>query len=285
MPKEIAKFLGQSGDRVGFLKVHGSLVVVKSAGAQSASRLATQAEKQASFDLPDSINVPEILEPWNGNSFTMQYVSGVSLGQYLRLASHSEVLGLASVLCQFIDHNFNASRHDGRALHDNSFFKAKLSELRRSLGDSINSRAQRSITAIEHTSRDVPFLSGPNHGDFSFENVIVNPNDHRVSLIDFLNSPFDSPLIDVGRILIDLDHGWWVSGVESAAAEFTARRVISREIRSLCKVRGIQSAAISLFKCFAAIRMLPYTLNPVRRAILDQVLDTELERLTGRDNS
>jgi hypothetical protein len=49
---------------------------------------------------------------------------------------------------------------------------------------------------------------GPCHGDLTLSNVLVSPTKNKVSLIDFLDSFVDTPLVDLAKIRQDTKHGW-----------------------------------------------------------------------------
>ena len=270
---------GQSGDLVHYEVLDGKVVVTKRAGSDS-TRLHAQYLKQSKFPSSNHIQVPKIIIPWNGEAFSMEYVPSMPLGKYLQTASVSEVANCGESIVNFVKEQMTKSKISHAPLNHDLNFLEKIKSMRASLSKSNHKVVQRAAGILEIWSKTFPQLIGPNHGDFSFENILINPRSSEVWLVDFLDSPIESPLLDVGRFLIDSEHGWWGSGIYPLASEKIAGNALGLRIRTECELIGITSSQLSFFKMFTALRIIPYTTNPLRMAILLDIVNEESKLFT-----
>jgi hypothetical protein len=103
---------------------------------------------------------------------------------------------------------------------------------------------------------------------YVFENILVSSSVQTVNLIDFLNSPFESPMIDLGRLWLDARFGWWGWGMSPSANSELNGEIIANMISRVAKSNGISRESLNLFAGLAVLRVAPYTRNPVRLAFL-----------------
>ena len=270
---------GQSGDLVHYEVLDSKVVVTKRAGSDS-TRLHAQYLKQSNFSSSNHIQVPKIIIPWNGEAFSMEYVPSMPLGKYLQTASVSEVANCGESIVNFVKEQMTKSKISHAPLNHDLNFLEKIKSMQASLSKSNHKVVQRAAEILEIWSKTFPQLIGPNHGDFSFENILINPRSSEVWLVDFLDSPIESPLLDVGRFLIDSEHGWWGSGIYPLASEKIAGNALGLRIRTECELLGITSSQLSFFKMFTALRIIPYTTNPLRMAILLDIINEESKLFT-----
>jgi hypothetical protein len=270
---------GQSGDLVHCEVLDGKVVVTKRAGSDS-TRLHVQFLKQSKFPSSNHIQVPKIIIPWDGQAFSMEYVPSMPLGKYLQTASVSEVANCGERIVNFVKEQMTKSKISHAPLNHDLNFLEKIKSMQASLSKSNHKVVQRAAEILEIWSKTFPQLIGPNHGDFSFENILINPRSSEVWLVDFLDSPIESPLLDVGRFLIDSEHGWWGSGIYPLASEKIAGNALGLRIRTECELLGITSSQLSFFKMFTALRIIPYTTNPLRMAILLDIINEESKLFT-----
>jgi len=280
----IASRYGQSGDVVEIFLTEGRQVVKKSS-VTNPNRLRAQAEKQESFPCFPNIKIPRILEGYENGAFTMEYVPGLPIGEFLTFASHKELSQLLDVLEGYFVALFDESQFTNSVLGENTGFIRKIDQImskerlvrtEKSLPSKNETYFQAARKLILHCG-SFKYVSGPNHGDLSFENILVSKKGPQLWLIDMLDSPFETPMIDVGRMLLDSDSGWWWSGIHPSGSELVAHRAISDLIRRICSRYGVSNEEINTFKILAALRILPYSENSARVAILNTVL-TEFVR-------
>lgn len=271
--------LGQSGDSVSLELLDGKIVVSKKS-MTSESRLYQQYLKQVEFDHMSDFIVPRVCKPWDGSGFCMEYVSGKPLGQVLGNASITEVESISKMIALYLQNLIASSVRSMDPIDSNLAFKSKVKSMREALSSSRYELVQKALTILDLESIRVPQLIGPNHGDFSFENVLINQNSGEAWLVDFLDSPIETPLIDISRVLIDMEHGWWGSGLYPSASEKLSSIYMADVLRSTCYNNGIDSLEISFFKLFTAVRLVPYTKNPLRMSILIDLISQELKYLS-----
>lgn len=269
-------FLGQSGDLVEIIQGSEHTVVRKTAKSDS-KKLKLQYEKQLAYNNA-FLSTPRITKQWDSDKFEMEYVPGIALGSYLSFASHIELKNCVSKISNGLVLNLRDSFREREPLSENKEFNNKLRDLKESNLDSSRIQIRKGLKTLEIYSRQIKILSGANHGDYSFENILVNTNTGKIWLIDFLPSPIESPLIDVGRILIDAEHGWWKSGIQQSATQILAGQFLAGHIRDLLVRHEIPEREISFFKIVAVLRILPYTHAPIRKSLLLAALDFELTK-------
>lgn len=270
--------LGQSGDTLRFYSFNNDIQVEK-ISSESNSRLKIQAKKQEEFISVPGISSPKILKPWDGKSFVMEYVPGEVLGSFLKKASIREVKKISEQINYYLDDRFKRKEFSAFKISQNKNFVKKLEKFRVIFDERYPPIVKQILNLIESSSDFINLKFGLNHGDFSFENILIGKNASKIWLIDFLDSPFDTTLLDVSRILLDLEHGWWKSGIYPTASEIANGEVISKGIRQTSKMNNTDDLEISFFKCFTALRILPYTTNSIRLAKIFDVFESEIKFL------
>ncbi len=261
---------GQSGDEVSLTRDEsGNLSVRKSAGS-SKSRLGDQAQKLIDFPSSKRVQVPKIVSPWDGRAFSMQYIPSRVLGDFLAVASHKEVNAIGDALMGFIAEQLATSDRSSGVVGESDVFIDKIEQLRNVHQE--NELRLRAVARLHKISREIPMIFGFNHGDFSFENILIERQTNKVWLIDPITSPVESPLIDLGRYLLDLEHGWWPTFRTEKGSEKVARSILLNSVTNFTEQWGIDQVSLRFFKQLAALRILPYTRNVGRAALLDEAL-------------
>lgn len=213
----------------------------------------------------NSFLVPKILSEFTNSAYYMQYMHATPLGFGLDNMSLEEVKEITDKLVGYFEKCFIL---ESKKINTNvSLLKNKLEDLARSpcSKDLLYSKA------LDFLRNSLPAISVPegwNHGDLSLDNILINYENFNLIFIDFLNSPFESPLIDLGRILLDLKYGWWKNSLNPSLTWVTNSKYISRQIIEVGLEFGIPRSTINYFIIFAALRVIPYTSNPARMAYL-----------------
>lgn len=264
--------LGQSGDRVFIVDDSGKAAVRKEAGStQSHARLSSQFKKHAMASAGNDmepIAVPKILEDMNDTGYTMEYVHGVPIGQLLSNGSRGQLLLIADVVGDY----FERYALQGQNSHLREQVGSKISalvEVYSSMSDQVSKNVGlRALDQFAEYFDSADLRAAWNHGDFSLENLLFQPETSKVFSIDFLDSPFDTILLDAGRIWLDIGKGWWGDGVRPVATSqanlFELRTRLSGRLEKI----GVSNRDLVAFSTLAALRILPYTKNPVRKAFL-----------------
>lgn len=272
--------LGQSGDNVRLIELSGNLFVEKSSNNPK-PRLEIQAKKQANFYSSSGIQAPKIVSDWNGVSFLMEYVPGLPLGEFLKSASVEETKKVIKVISNYFMESFENSKLNSSMLGENVTFVNKLSDVFNATTKKVSVDFSTHLEQFIKLAKLVPDRTGPNHGDFSFENLLIGKNASKMWILDFLDSPIENPMLDVGRFLLDCEHGWWKSGTSPNASEILALSQLSTTTRKACREFESLDIEISLFKVFASLRIFPYTQNPTRKAILMNCIEREIQFWIG----
>lgn len=261
---------GQSGDEVSLTRdSSGNLAVQKKSGSQK-SRLGEQAQKILNFPASVCVHVPRIISPWDGNGYAMEYIPSRVLGEFLTVASHKEVNALGESLMGFIAEQLPKPSRSSGVVGEIDSFNEKLDQLEQAHRS--NEHRNRAVIQLRQDSSTIPLLEGFNHGDFSFENILIERQTNKIWLIDPILSPVESPLIDLGRFLLDLEHGWWPTLRTEKGSEKVARSILLNSVAHLTEEWGIDSASLRFFKQLAALRILPYTRDVGRAALLDDAI-------------
>jgi len=260
--------LGQSQSRIQIIEseLHGK--TVQKLSFENPDRLNKQFKKHVealSLGLKN-ISIPRIVEGFDNGAYQMEYIQGLPLGEYLEVASHVEVTSVAEMMESYFDQTFNMSRPTS--------IKAKFTAKLELLAQTLISKQDCPSELVELHSqiiKNVNFCSdieGWNHGDLSFENIMVNGQTGNIILLDFLDSPFESPMIDIGRFWLDARFGWWGSGMyASANAQLNAELLASMVVAQIKKL-NLSVREVAIFTGLAILRIYPYTKGPVRLAFL-----------------
>jgi hypothetical protein len=247
-------------------------IFVRKSTKHNTARLEEQCKKQKEFKPTSKWAAPIVISDWNGQYFDMDYVAGLPLGVYLRTCSHLELQELIGNICGAIQSSLQQTTRRDVKLKDVQGFKLKISDLQDKLPAS--GLAREALDFVRQ--RTFTLLEGPNHGDFSYENILVDILTRKIWLLDFLPSPVETPLIDLGRILIDAEHGWWQSGTQTSASERIGGKLLAETLREIAGRFGINKEEVSSYKLLAALRIIPYTKTPMRKSILFEVLENEI---------
>ena len=265
--------MGQSGDSVQIIPSGKFHVVRKMRSENSDSRLEYQYQKHLlalAEKKMDPFKAPKILENFDGSGYSMELLHGVPLGAAIRTMSNSETTSVIDGFTSYFSRLFDGDssiREVPQAL-----VLAKLGELEgkyESFEDGTFS-----ATALKAIEEIRVFLSGSsvpyswNHGDFSFENILVSRKAKSLFVVDFLDSPFDTYWLDIGRLWLDLSNPWWGSGFRQPAVSRINQLAIMDGLRPVFETQSFSPRSLNLLASFSALRILPYTSNPVRKAAL-----------------
>lgn len=167
-------------------------ILTKTAGSYSKVRLAEQAAKQINFACTDKITAPRIYQFGYGY-MTMEYMRAYNFLEYAEIFPLDKVAASFNTLLDWIEQQAGAF-----FLLNTTPLKLKLAKIEQEIGQPIN------ITLPNRIS--IP--SGYCHGDLTLSNVMVNKSDNKLIFVDFLDSPVDSPLIDLAKLRQDTFFHW-----------------------------------------------------------------------------
>ena len=255
-------------------------------------RLKAQSEKQASFH-GEPVKVPAVLNQGYTEEglyfFDMEYVQGITLAEYIKTIEIGKVKGLVeSLVSSIIPTKAIASTPECK--YDVSqIFAKKLSGLKKTLSVHHNPVIDQSLALLE--AHDWSKLNYSQcHGDMTLENIIVK-ND-KLYFIDFLDSFYDSWVLDIGTLLQDIQVMWSYRFQETVSMNTVLRLIVFRDllIDEIKKVNPAYVVEVYYSLLQKLIRIYPYTkdeftynfLNENTRRVIEKIM--QLENAAGEES-
>lgn len=166
-------------------------------------RLEIQAEKQAGYSNPN-IKVPKVLGMGYTDDglyfFDMEYVQGITMSEYIKNIEIDKVRSI----CESIVNNIVNISSDKTEV-DESIFINKIESLQDKLHSKNNPIIDEAISLLNKHSWK-RFVKTQCHGDLTLENIIIK--DGQLYLVDFLDSFYDSWIMDISTIMQDVQTMW-----------------------------------------------------------------------------
>jgi hypothetical protein len=267
--------LGQSAANLQILEKSPGLFVVRKSDFNNSVRLEKQFRKFSSAsEFMKPLCVPILKSEFIDSGYEMEIIEGKTLGEFIQSSSIMEVDKIAEIICSYLARNLltaNLGNHEEvlkglieKCQELTIGLPIDLSEYSKSLFSNL-------LQYTKNTFLNSAHIKGWNHGDFSLENILVaSSNDDCLVLyvIDFLDSPAETPMLDLGRLFLDLDFGWWGGGHWPTASQEINTRHLSLKIKEEIGSLKIQQSLVDAFVGFSIFRILPYTKNPIRLSFL-----------------
>lgn len=266
---------GYSGCRILLYEENGEYFVRKySASISYNKRLETQCAKQESF-VGKSVKAPVVLNKgYDENGifyFDMEYVKGITLAKYISTIDVSKISDIAEAIINNIDFSLKKSSNS-------EVFVSKLLDLKEKTSEYKNSIIDSSLDyLLKYDWAD--FSQSSCHGDLTLENIIVKNGE--LYFIDFLDSFYDSWILDIGKVLQDVECMWSYRNDEKFEMNTKLRILILKEI-ILSKLKTINKKYVK--DSYAALlldllRIYPYAnddntinfLNTQTKSVLDKL--------------
>lgn len=218
-------------------------------------RLKIQCEKQKAFSFP-LIKTPHILNHGytreNLYYFDMEYIQGITLAEYMKSIRIGEVKNIVeTIVSEIVQHP------DSNLEEDHSAFGEKIAALKEKLQGK-NSTIDEALCLLSRHSWD-RFQKTSCHGDLTLENIIIK--DNQLYLIDFLDSFYDSWILDISTLMQDVQTLWSFRNDEEININTVLRLIVFRDIL-MDTIRNI--SPYDYFEVYYAlllklIRIIPYT--------------------------
>jgi hypothetical protein len=270
--------LGQSGSEFEVIQTGQITALRKSKPGDL--RLIEQFEKHlAAQSRPlGGLKTPQILSEFTDFGYLMELVHAVPLGQALNRMTLNQVEELSIKLATYFSSIWSESSKPDANMAD--LFSRKIVSMRDYAAQHGNSSFVHAIDLLTKHRELGLVAEGWNHGDFSYENILIpqNSEDTEIYIVDFLDSPFQSPLLDFGRFWLDLNYGWWGNKFAPSSAWAINNRILRENFVDLIGKLKVPSKSISYFTLFASLRILPYTKSPVRIAHLKSSISDIIKR-------
>ncbi len=253
------ELVGHSGCRLEIGRHDDRLCVIKTSKDQAYNdRLRRQCEKQKSFQ-HSLFRTPEIFtEHYETElfAFSMEYVNGVTLAEYLK---HVEISVIGDLVCTFTRDIPHVGTYDPDA---GKIFSQKIQELKKVnlSGSEMSEPIARAFDVLDAHAWE-HCMSSRCHGDLTFENIIIQ--DEKIYLIDFLDSFYDSWMMDVAKLLQDVECRWSYR-TESEVGENVEIRLLVFKQHLLDAIRFTEHGEEKIHTIYHMLlvnllRILPYT--------------------------
>lgn len=266
---------GHSGCGIFLMETAEGAVWVRKISKEPAynSRLQDQCAKQRSF-LGSRIKTPAVLRDGFDEDgrfyFDMEYIQGVTLAEYVKTMEIGKIKGLVATLVESFVPQTEGWTGDKDQIR--ACFHNKLEDLACNLKDMDNSCVRVAMEMLNHHDwGNVPHSAC--HGDLTLENIIVR-ND-RLYLIDFLDSFYDSWVLDMGTLLQDVQAMWAYRKAKSVSMNTVLRLLVFRDLL-LDAVREINPdylTEIYYALLMKLVRIYPYTTDRLTLDFLDEKLE------------
>lgn len=199
----IKPLTGHSGCGLNLYKCQDTVFLRKDSGTPDYNkRLKKQFIKQNRFTLP-GVKTPQILKHGLEGGlffFDMEFLNGVTLAEYMSSIKIKEINKLISLLFRALP-----VKESVLLPQTDKVFKKKIADIKKKLRPS-DTEAHQAVMFLEcFDFGKVPFSYCC--GDLTLENIMLS-NDKEIYLIDFLDSFYNSWMIDVAKLLQDLDLHW-----------------------------------------------------------------------------
>lgn len=257
---------GHSGCRIFLCEMDSSQAFVRkiSGDVRYNHRLEMQAEKQQLFH-SEFVKTPCILASgYIGGVFyfDMEYISGITLAEYMRTIQIGKVRGLVDAIVRSIIPVGSQS-----SAADVGIFENKIASIRKKLKD--NPSTDTALSLLENHSWE-KFTRTFCHGDLTLENIIVK--DGQLYYIDFLDSFYDCWLMDISTLMQDVQTMWSYrfeneQNVNTGLRLIVFRDILMDKVKELVGKDYIEVYYALLLKL---LRIYPYTRDQQTYAFLDE---------------
>lgn len=274
---------GHSGCGIFLIEENDGTVFVRKISKDIAynNRLQAQCTKQRSF-AGSRIMAPAVLKEGFDSEgrffFDMEYIQGVTLAEYIKTMEIGKIRGLVTSLVEnLVPSEPWISDQNGEAAINRCFLE-KLDSLDAVLSGTENPHLMAAMMLLrKHNWCNVS--ASPCHGDLTLENIIVH-ND-RLYLIDFLDSFYDSWVMDMGTLLQDVQALWSYRKEPAISMNTVLRLMVFRDVLvdTVGAIDQKYQTEIYYALLLKLVRIYPYSKDHATRQFLDEKLEQVMSRL------
>ena len=268
---------GHSGCKILLLEENNKYFVRKlSSSIAYNSRLEKQCLKQENF-VGNSIKTPRVIKKGYDISglfyYDMEYVQGITLAKYISKVDVSKIGDIVNLIIKNIDFSINN-------IVDESIFKNKIIDLKNKTNVLQNKIVNNALEFLNDYNWS-DFCKSSCHGDLTLENIIVKNGD--LYYIDFLDSFYDSWIIDFGKLLQDTECLWSYRNTEldtnTKLRLIIFRDILLNELNNIDK-KYIKDSYMALLLCL--IRIYPYTTDEETILFLNNQVSNVLTKIRSQ---
>ena len=243
----VKELKGHSGCSVGLFRSNSGLVVAKTGGnnlIESANIL--NYLHSIGFAVPEIHNVQK-------NSMLMQYIHGIDMKNYLAHANIDKINHLLNFINKYIETFIDHPQQDISIP-----IKNKLNQIKNSCD---LSGLEIDLEALYYHLPKVVPASKVIHGDFTLDNMLYHNN--KFYLIDANPTDITSIYYDAGKLLQDLDCGWFIRNESNQTNYKVTCNYISSELKKRWAFLNNHYILV-----FMLLRILPYAKQLANREFL-----------------
>lgn len=271
------KLLGRSGCHIEIHTDNDYYFVRKSSKNSTYNqRLILQAEKQKAFTNYSLFFAPKVLSITadQGNVyFDMEYIAGEKYSEYFVRNTKQEIDSFLANIISYITNNFEKSEIKKP---DNNIFINKANSLKQELKGS-DLEVEKLLNKLIDKIPDTPIPHGDCHGDLTFSNMIFS--EKKIYFVDFLDSFFNSPLIDIVKLRQDTCFYWTLMVVDELEPYkknkmLQIMKYIDEHLLHAFSGYSYFQPWYNYLQCFNLMRILPYINAKQEQELVIKALNT-----------
>ncbi len=254
---------GYSGCRLEIIDNDGNKYVrKKSSGFDYNQRLIEQKRKQSEIQIGSLHNCQVFGDGYIDGLyyFDMEYINGITLADYMESIELSDIERLVKKLTGHYGLYTDQDEGAGEVFH-NKVISTKQLVFDNPVVEKDNSILLEAIRELEEYPWNC-IVSSPCHGDMTLENILTNKEGDY--LIDFLDSFYDTWLIDAAKLLQDAEY-YWSYRSKPMTANLKVRLLVFRDlcIEHIIKMKNGRALLDSVYHILLLniLRIFPYTKN------------------------
>lgn len=205
--------------------------------------------------------------------FDMEYISGITLSEYMKTISVNKIQNIANIIIKhYLIENINIQQKDNQV---QNIFLNKIMDTASKL--KVENKNIKEAICLLKKYEYYDFEKSFCHGDLTLENIIIAKN--RIYYIDFLDSFYDSWLLDVAKLLQDTQTFWSYRNDNKLNENLLIRLMIFRDI-ILSELKSLNENYIrdSYYALLLNIlRIYPYTFDIKTLKFLNYELDNVIK--------
>ncbi|MGV3708411.1 MAG: phosphotransferase [Gemmatimonas sp.] len=204
----------------------------------------------------------------------MPYIEGMTGQMFPVFATRNVAHTLSVSLSTLLYSELNESRDQSVPL---DLFREKLAAVSAATRDeALRQLVDRCTGVVESLPSALTFPVGPCHGDLTLSNVILDPVS-GITLIDFLDTFFETPLQDVAKLKQDFVYGW--SFRKDPPSLGIKAEILSRHHspQAMFQIERMYPTQVQLLTMMTLARIAPY----VKDAVTQQWLVRSLTDCLG----
>lgn len=216
--------------------------------------------------------------------FDMEYIKGINFAEYFKNITNNDVIYYIDLLITNLTISRNTKINYSRKINNNKIFLSKINELKnKNIESPEYYKALELLEKFDWNKIEYSIC----HGDLTLENIIIDDN-KNIYLIDFLDSFFNSWMIDAAKILQDLDIKWSFRK-NKLDTNFKIKLDLAKNlfIKNIRKIdNNNNDCLLNIYFCLLLniVRIYPYTKDEQTFNFLNKSINKILITIKRREN-